>query len=251
MDTSAHPSPAPQGSTLDRFPGSMSPAPATTSTIPTIPSHRPSSSLSFNASQHSQTNIPVPSPAPVSGYAPSVMQQPMQTQSSSLNANQSQDNPQVQRVPLQQQHPSLSHSQYIQNMHNLHPMSIFFPLASGEQGIEIPLQLPPSLLSNETKKKLQDEQDVILAAEAKLFKGKKRKKDGDEVPDESSGYLEPRETGSAQKKFYLEVINRLKTEKDESGRSLAAPINNLPSQEKFPQFYQCVSMSRCHSMHDG
>ena len=132
-------------------------------------------------------------------------------------------------------------------MYYANPISIFYPFPSGEQGIEIPLQLPPSVLSNEAKQKLQEEQDEILSARAKLFKGKKRKREVDEVPDESSGWLEPRETGSAQKKFYLEVIGRLKAEKEaETGRSLSAPINNLPSQEKFPQFYQCVS---CPSPH--
>lgn len=254
MDNSARPSPIPQ-SGPDHHYGSMSPAPvipvaaATTATaIPSIPVHRPTQSFSFPAPQRSiNSPTPVQSPAPVTAFAqsPSVLQQPLHMPSPSITSHSTQVNPLLQRA-VQQQQPQSAHSQYVQQMHYQNPMSIFYPFPSGDQGIEIPLQLPPSILSNEAKQRLQDEQDEILSARAKLFKGKKRKREVDEVADESSGWLEPRETGSAQKKFYLEVIGRLKAEKEaETGRSLSAPINNLPSQEKFPQFYQCVSQGIC------
>lgn len=123
-------------------------------------------------------------------------------------------------------------------------MSIFYPLPSGEQGIEVPIQMPPSVYSNEARKKVQEQQDAILFARSKIFKGKKRKRESDEVADENSGWLESRGTGGEQRRFYLEIIARLKAEKDSAtGRSLSAPIINLPSQEKFPQFYQYVRSS--------
>lgn len=241
-DTSAHPSPVPQGPS-DRMHGSMSPAPSVLApAIPIIPTYRPGQSFSFTSSQQYNMPSPAQSPAPAPSYAhsSSVYQQPVAMPSPGPGLQTTQTYPNLQpRTPHQQS--QFAHAQYMQHMHHNNPMSIFYPFPSGEQGIEIPLQLPPSVISNEAKQKLQEEQDTIFSARAKLFKGKKRKRDTDEVPDESSGWLEPRETGSAQKKFYLEVISRLKAEKErESGRPLSAPIASLPAQEKFPQFYQYV-----------
>lgn len=241
-DTSAHPSPAPQLST-DRLHGSMSPAPSVLAqTIPNMPMQRSGQSFSLNQAQHFNMPSPAQSPAlaPLYAQSPSVLQQSTGTASPGPLSQPTQAHHQLQRTAPQQS--QFAHAQYMQQMHYTNPMSIFYPYPTGEQGVEIPVQLPPSVISNEAKKRLQEEQDAIFAARAKLYKGKKRNRDIDEVPDESSGWLEPRETGSAQKKFYLEVIGRLKAEKEpESGRSLSAPISNLPSHEKFPQFYQYVS----------
>lgn len=248
--TSAHPSPAPQIST-DHLHTGMSPVPTSTATFPaptaaasSMSAHRPSPSLTSNIPVQ-QINSPVSQTRPsalasssFSHSSPAPFQQGMSLASPAITTQPSQHLTHLQH-PSQYQ-PHLAANQYGSQMYSS-PLAVFFPAPSGDQGIEIPLQIPSSVLSSEAKTKLQEKQDVIFAARAKLFKGKKRKREPDQIPDESSGWLDPRETGSLQKRFYLEVIARLKSEKEaSSGRSLAAPILNLPSHEKFPQFYQYI-----------
>jgi hypothetical protein len=230
----------------------MSPAPAAFASFQapvaaaaaSISTHRPSPSLTSNIPVQ-QINSPIvqsrPNAIASSSFSynspgPASFQQPVQMPSPAVASHPPQHLTHLQHPSQQQAH--LASNQYNAQMYSS-PLAVFFPSPSGDQGIEIPLQIPPTIFSAEARSKLQEEQDAIFAARAKLLKGKKRKREPDEVSDESSGWLDSR--GSLQKRFYLEIIARLKGEKEPtSGRLLAAPILNLPSHEKFPQFYQYI-----------
>ena len=121
--------------------------------------------------------------------------------------------------------------------------SLSFPpyAVSAEDSIELPVQIPSSITSREAKKHLLAVQDSLMAEQARANAPKKRKRSGDEVPDQCSGWLEPRKDGHDQKLFYLDLLTRLRSEKEpESSRPLSASINGLPAREKFPQFYQYI-----------
>lgn len=120
--------------------------------------------------------------------------------------------------------------------HNFPP----YPAGTGD-GVEAPVSIPPSVTSRDGRKSLLVAQEACMVAHANRNAPKKRKRASDEQPDQQSGWLAARRDGHDQKVFYLELLNRLRTEKDgESGRSLSASINGLPARDKFPQFYQCI-----------
>lgn len=97
-------------------------------------------------------------------------------------------------------------------------LPIFVPVplltATGELNTEQQIFVPPSVFSKEAKSRLQQEQAKMFANRANALSTTKKRKRSDEVADSSTGWLERRPTNSEQKHFYLEILARIRSEKD-------------------------------------